>query len=222
LASPLRSLYGPGAEPLFMYMGGACVVAALPGYTLVFDPADFLTDEDIGALRGVVAVFFTSHLEDHFHARTAMKLIDMKGALVIGTEQACAAVGGFAPSTRLEVLRHGKGVKMGERLKAFAIEGVHEAPVNMYYIVYEDRALLFAGDTGYRPLSKLRARLAFLPAGGSKHSSPESAARIAQDVKAETVVAIHCEKGDAERLSQLLQGVEVVAPEPHRPYSLKL
>jgi len=47
----------------FMYMGGACIVLALPGYSLVFDPADYLTDEDITALRGTVVALFSHALD---------------------------------------------------------------------------------------------------------------------------------------------------------------
>ena len=206
----------------FMYMGGACVILALPGYSLVFDPADYLTDEDIEALRGTVITLFSHALDDHFHARAVMKLVDIKGSLVIGTEEVCREVRDFVPSTRMTALKPRRGVRLGA-LRIYALEAKHEVPTNMYYVVWGP-SVLFAGDTGYVPLSKLKAQLAFLAAGGgSPVASPSDAAKMAMDLNARHVVPIHCEPEEAKEVAELLRDkAEVIVPEPQKPYKLRL
>ena len=208
-------------EVSFTYFGGACVVVQTQGCTLVFDPADHLADSDIEALSGLVVTLFTHHLDDHFHERTAMKLIDMKSSLVVGTEEVCRALASFAPSTKLLELKPRRGFRAGP-LRIFAIEGKHEVPTNLYYVTWGP-SLLFAGDTGYVELAKLKAELAFLPAGGSQHSKPESSARMAVELGARYVVPVHCEESEARRLAALLEGrANTLLPAPRTPYRLTL
>lgn len=211
----------PGSEVVFSYRGGACVIALTQGCTLVFDPGDLLSDEEIAALSGMVAVLFTQSLDDHFHARTTMKLVSMKGALVIGTSDVCKEVADFVPSSKLVELLPRRGVRVGP-LRVFAIEGKHEVPVNLYYVTWGP-SLLFAGDTGYVPLSKLKVQLAFLPAGGSSFASPESSVRMALDLEARYVVPIHGSGEEAKQVEELLSGkAEVIIPVPRREYVVKL
>ena len=212
------------SEIAFTYMGGACVVLALPGYTLVFDPADYLVDEDIYAMKGSVITLYSHSLDDHFHARTAMKLVEMKGSLIIGTREVCDEVKDFVPSTRMAALKPRKGIRIGRELKVFAIEGRHEVSVNVYYVVFRSTALLYAGDTGYVQLSRLKVGLAFLPAGGgSPVASPQDAAKMALELKPKYAVPIHCEPGEAEKFAKLVVGeVEALIPVPQEPYKLSL
>jgi L-ascorbate metabolism protein UlaG (beta-lactamase superfamily) len=214
-------LEAPAKEVSFVHLGGACVIVQTQGYTLVFDPADHLSDSDIAALGGVVVTLFSNHLDDHFHGRTAMKLIDMKGSLVVGTEEVCKALASFAPSTKLLELKPRRGFRAGP-LRIFAVEGRHEVPTNLYYVTWGP-SLLFAGDTGYVELAKLKAELAFLPAGGSQYSKPEDSARMAVELGARYVVPVHCDESEAKRLAALLEGkASVLVPAPRTPYKLTL
>jgi len=208
-------------EVSFAWFGGACVVVQTQGYTLVFDPADHLVDSDIAALSGTVITLFSNHLDDHFHERTAMKLIDMKGSLVVGTEAVCRALASFAPSMKLLELKPRRGFRAGP-LRIFAVEGKHEVPTNLYYVTWGP-SLFFAGDTGYVDLSKLKAELAFLPAGGSQYSKPEDSAKMAIELGARYVVPIHCDESEAKRLAELLEGkVSVLVQAPRTLYKLSL
>jgi len=203
------------------YFGGACIVAELQGYTLVFDPADYLADEDIASLRGAVITLFTHHLDDHFHERTAMKLLEMKGSLIIGTSEVCQAVSSFVPSTKLVELRPRRGIRVGP-LRIYALEGKHDVTTNIYYVTWT-RSMLFAGDSGYVKLAGLNAPLAILSAGGSPHSTPESAARMALDVGASHVVPVHCSPEEARQLSELLAGrATVIVLQVRASYALTL
>ena len=205
----------------FTYYGGACVVVEVLGYSLVFDPADFLSDDDIARLRGPVITLYTQSLDDHFHERAAMRLVEMKSSLIVGTSEVCRAVGSFVPSIKLVELQPRRGFRVGP-LRIYAIEGRHEVPTNLYYVTWGP-SILFAGDTGYVQLAKLKADLAFLPAGGSAFSSPESAHAIALDVGARYVVPVHCERGEALRLSEMLGSrATTIIPTPRRPETVTL
>ncbi|MCX8181359.1 MAG: MBL fold metallo-hydrolase [Thermofilaceae archaeon] len=205
----------------FVYFGGACIVVEVQGYSLVFDPADHMTDSDITALTGSVITLFTHYLDDHFHERTAMKLVEMKSSLIVGTEEVYKALVNFAPSTKLLELKPRRGFRAGP-LRIYALEGRHDVPTNLYYVTWGP-SLLFAGDTGYVDLSKLKADLAFLPAGGSLFSNPQDSMRMAMDVGARYVVPIHCEHGEARRLAELLEGrVTVLLPALRMTYKLSL
>ncbi|MEZ0345203.1 MAG: MBL fold metallo-hydrolase [Infirmifilum sp.] len=205
----------------FTYFGGACVAVEVLDYSLVFDPADHLTDDDISALRGTVITLFTQALDDHFHGRTAMKLVDMKGSLIVGTSEVRRAVESFVPSMKLVELLPRRGFRAGP-LRIYALEGKHEVPTNIYYVTWGP-SLLFAGDTGYVQLTKLRVDAAFLPAGGSPFSKPEDALSLATDVGARYVIPVHCSKEEAERLSEMLAGrAAVIIPELRKRSELLL
>ncbi|RLE96188.1 MAG: hypothetical protein DRJ57_05880, partial [Thermoprotei archaeon] len=128
----------------------------------------------------------------------------------------------FVPSTRMTALKPRRGVRLGA-LRIYALEAKHEVPTNMYYVVWGP-SMLFAGDTGYVPLGKLKAQLAFLAAGGgSPVASPSDAAKMALDLNASYVVPIHCEPNEAQEVSKLLKDkAEVIVPEPQKPYKLKI
>lgn len=208
-------------EVSFAHFGGACVIVETQGYTLVFDPADHLADSDIAALRGTIVALFSHHLDDHFHERVAMKLLEMKGSLIVGTEAVCRALASFAPSMKLLELKPRRGFKAGP-LRIFALEGKHEVPTNLYYVTWGP-SLLFAGDTGYVELAKLKADLAFLPAGGSRYSNPNDSAKMAVELGARYAVPIHCDESEARQFATLLEGkASVLVPKPREPYKLSL
>lgn len=212
---------GSANRVVFSFMGGACVVLTVQDCTLVFDPADHLSDDDIVKLRGTVITLFTHHLDDHFHERTVMKLVEMKSSLIVGTGEVCRAVASFVPSIKLMELKPRRGFRVGE-LKIYALEGKHEVPTNLYYVTWGP-SVLFAGDTGYVPLQKLKANLAFLPAGGSSFSTPESASMMATEVGAQLVVPVHCSLEEAKRLAELLAGkTTVVILRPREVYEATL
>lgn len=212
---------GSASRVVFSFRGGACVLLEVQDYALVFDPADHLADDDIAGLRGMVITLFTHHLDDHFHERTVMKLVEMKSSLIVGTSEVCKAVASFVPSTKLMELKPRRGFKVGE-LRIYALEGKHEVPTNLYYVTWGP-AILFAGDTGYVQLQKLKANLAFLSAGGSPFSTPDSASMIAMDVGAQLVVPVHCSSNEAKRLSELLAGkTTVIIPRLREVYEVTL
>lgn len=205
----------------FTYFGGACVVLEAQSYAFVFDPADHLTDEDISRMSGTVVTLFTQHLDDHFHERTAMKLVEMRGSLVIGTSEVYGALASFMPSMKLVELKPRRGIRVGP-VRIYALEGRHSVPTNLYYVTWGP-SVLFAGDTGYVQLPGLRAQLAFLPAGGSPHSTPESASSMAVEVGARYVVPVHCSSEEARRLSELLTGkAAVIVPSTRVAQELSL
>ncbi|MEM2186534.1 MAG: hypothetical protein QXT37_06145, partial [Thermofilaceae archaeon] len=119
------------------------MVLTVQDCTLVFDPADHLSDDDIVKLRGTVITLFTHHLDDHFHERTVMKLVEMKSSLIVGTGEVCRAVASFVPSIKLMELKPRRGFRVGE-LKIYALEGKHEVPTNLYYVTWGP-SVLFAG-----------------------------------------------------------------------------
>lgn len=230
LAETLSNLYLRGEMPKarisFVYLGYACVISLLEEYTLVFDPADMIGEEEIDKLRKPIITLYTHAHDDHFHARTALRLYEMKASFFVSNPEVHRTLMDFLPSHSCRVLEPRRGVRVGP-LRIFAIGGSHAEPSNIYYVVSEHLRVIHGDSSGYVDLSKLSADVAFMPTGSpSLDASPENAARMARDVKARYAVAIHGTEEQMNEFKSILErecpSCRALVPEVGRYYELGL
>ncbi len=213
-------------EVAFVYLGYSGIVLRVKEYTLVFDAGDLLEEEDIMDMQRPVIAMYTHNHSDHFHTRVAMKLYDLKGAIIITNDEVFKDLETFLPSTNLRLLAPRKGVRLGNA-RIFAIEGKHIVPTNVYYVIMDNLRIFHGGSSGYINLSKLNADIAFLPVGyPSADASPESAAQIAIDLNVKYAVAIHGNEEQKELFKEILKNkkpeIDVLIPKEEELVKISL
>jgi len=198
----------------FVYLGSAGVVFRVNGITFVIDAGDLLEEEDIAVLERPVIALYTHRHGDHFHARVAMRLYELKGAVIIANDKVYEELEVFLPSTHLKMLAPLKGVKVGEAA-IYAIKANHIEPANMYYIILKKMRIFHGDSSGYVNLSKLKANVAFLPVGApSSDASPTDAAKMARDLNVEYAIAMHGDDEQKNAFRKMLEAstMKVIVP----------
>jgi L-ascorbate metabolism protein UlaG (beta-lactamase superfamily) len=162
---------------------------------LIIDPADLLNGEDLSHFSGkkVDAVLYTHGHYDHFEASAARGLFQATGASLCGEEEVLRPLksGSKIPPAKIIALTPGRSQPVGP-FTIGAVRGKHVGPIILFHIQADGIGIFHGGDSAYVPLKGLQAGLAFLPAGDpSPTASPEDALKMAQELKASVIVAMH-------------------------------
>jgi len=217
-------------QAAFIYLGYSGVIVRTSKGTLIIDPANLLLDKDIGAFQGksVDAVLYTHSHGDHFDLETAVGLFKATGASIGAESQVAQALrrGGAIPAGKIVDF----GATGPQTLGAWmvtAVRGQHVGPIVLFHLAAGGIGIFHGGDSAYVPLKNLAAGLAFLPAGApSPTASPDSALKMAHDLKPRIVVLIHGSDAQYQdfkkRAPTALPGVEVIIPETMKVYTVKL
>jgi L-ascorbate metabolism protein UlaG (beta-lactamase superfamily) len=201
-------------EAAFIYLGYSAVLVRTTKGAVIIDPALLLVDEDMIHFKGkkVDAVLYTHAHGDHFQADVARGLFTATGAPVCGEEEVIRPLrsGSGIPSEKIVGLTAGKSLTLGE-FKVTPVRGTHVGPIILFYIQAGEIGIFHGGDSAYVPLKNLKAGLAFVPAGDpSPTASPDDALKMAQDLKASIVVAMH---GSDAQYKQLAAKMKAALPD---------
>lgn len=178
-------------EIAVFYLGVSGVIARTASIAVLFDPAGFLKENEVTALKGVKLLLFTHSHMDHFSVGRTQALINMTGASVLAEARVAAKLRGKIPADKLVTAESGKTYAFGG-VSASAIVGVHRGPIMLYRVKLDGVALFHAGDSGYVSLKDYQSDIAFLPTGRwSPTASPENAYKMAVDLKPDVAVAMH-------------------------------
>jgi L-ascorbate metabolism protein UlaG (beta-lactamase superfamily) len=178
-------------EVAVFYLGVSGLVARTASHAVLFDPAGFLKDDEITALKGVNLLLFTHNHLDHFSAGKTQALFRATGASVLAEAKVAATLKGKIPADKLVSAESGKNYTFGD-VSASTILGVHRGPIMLYQVKLDGVSLFHAGDSGYVSLKDYPSDVAFLPTGRmSPTASPENAYKMTVDLKPDVAVAVH-------------------------------
>lgn len=200
-------------EAAFVYLGYSSFLVRTAKGTLIIDPADLLKGEDLSHFSGkkVDAVLYTHGHYDHFQADVARSLFQATGALICGEEEALRPLmsGSKIPADKIIALAPGRSQAVGP-FTITAVRGKHVGAIILFHIQAAGIGIFHGGDSAYVPLKNLKAGLVFVPAGEpSPTASPEDALKMAQDLDASVIVAMH---GSDSQYRQLIAKVKAALP----------
>ncbi len=222
-ADSIRELFstplGDG-EAAFVYLGYSGVVLRTAEKKVAFDVANLMKSDEISALEGLDALFFTHGHSDHYSSREALEVVGMTGAQVVAEQSVAWDLRTKIPSDRLMAAEPDTTFNIGG-MEVNTIEGVHRGPINLYRVTMGDLRVFHGGDSGYVPVKEHPSELAFLPTGSpSPTASPSDALKMALELKPRIVVAVHGsptqnrEFGRSAR--ERMPGVTVLVPERYQ------
>jgi L-ascorbate metabolism protein UlaG (beta-lactamase superfamily) len=205
-----------------MFLSYSGVIVRTAGGTFVIDPANLLADADIAALKknGLKAVLYTHGHGDHLDVATAKALVRETGAVIVAEPAVAAtlkAAGGI-PADKLITAVAGKDVQAGG-LTVRGFVGKHVGPIMLYRVQLGSLRFFHGGDSAYVPIHDGAADLAFLPTGNpSPTASPDSAFKMAKDVKPKVALLMHGAEAQHAAFKKLAESflpdmtVEVMEP----------
>jgi len=212
-------------EFVFTYFGYSSVIFKLGDYVISVDPA-LLPLEIFDKISRIHFVLYTHSHSDHFNLDTALKIYESWAAVIFAPEDVHKELYPYLPSSHLIKLKPRIKAKI-KNLTIATIEGKHVCPILLYLISLGDLSIFHGGDSGYVDLSKLSAKVAFVPIGyPSPTASPEDAVRMVEDLKPKYTVPIHGRRSDYEEFVELLKekmiDTQVIEAQPGEVYFVSL
>jgi len=215
-------------EVAFQFLGYSGVIIRTTEGAVVIDPADRLRGEDFKTLpsAAVNLVLFTHDHYDHFNRASTVALYKATAAPILAEPSVVNHLRNDIPAQKLFAASIDQPFQSGN-IKVQAVRGTHVGPILLYHITIGKISIFHGGDSGYVPLSGLKADVAFLPTGEpSPTASPEQAFRLALELKPKVIIAIHGSGRQSKELERLIQekmpDVKMIIPAPNTVNRIKL
>jgi L-ascorbate metabolism protein UlaG (beta-lactamase superfamily) len=193
----------------------------------MFDPAGFLKNDEVAALKTKLNLLLYTHNHfDHFKAGSAQTIFKETQASVLAEAKVAEKLAGKIPSDKLVKAESGKTYNFGDIIVR-AIAGIHRGPIMLYQVKMDEATIFHGGDSGYVTLTDYPSNVAFVPVGRmSPTASPENAYKMVADVKPQVAVAMHGSAGQKKQFeSKVKEGMPqttVAIMEPHASQRFKL
>jgi L-ascorbate metabolism protein UlaG (beta-lactamase superfamily) len=197
-------------ELALFYLGTSGFITRTANHAVLIDPAGFLKDDEMAAIKGVNLLLFTHNHLDHFNSGKTQGLFKATGAAILAEAKIVDKLKGKIPENKLTKAESGKTYTFGD-VTSTAVVGIHRGPIMLYQIKLDGVVLFHAGDSGYVTLKDYPSDVALLPTGRmSPTASPENAYKMAFDLKPSWVVAMH---GSAKQHQQFASKVKSGLPQ---------
>jgi L-ascorbate metabolism protein UlaG (beta-lactamase superfamily) len=188
-------------EVSFLYLGYAGIILRMEGGVVAFDVANLLGSAEIAAVSKLDLLFYTHSHSDHYNRAPTRKLVKGTDVHIVAQQQVAEDLSGRVPPDRLTVAEPGKTISVAG-FEVDVVEGVHPRPISIGRIKKGDLSVFHAGDSGYVPVRRYAAQVAFLPTGRPSPScSPESALDFTLDLRPRVAVAMHGHKTQLTKFS---------------------
>jgi L-ascorbate metabolism protein UlaG (beta-lactamase superfamily) len=211
----IATMFARSLEPKSVaccFLGYSGVILRMPSGTLLIDPGDHLSGEELRALRQarVTAVLYTHGHFDHFHAGTAARLVAQTGATLV-VERSLLPALRDVPANRIVVAQPWTRLTVGG-FSILPVPGEHIGPIMLYQVKDGGVSLFHAGDSAPVSLVACRSDLALLPVGSpSPTCSPEGALRMARDLRPRVILTMHGTADEAKEFRQSVHGTPAEA-----------
>lgn len=178
-------------ELSLFYLGVSGFIVRTKNRAVIFDPAGFLKDNEVKALKSISLVLFTHDHLDHFNSGKTQKLIKATKAPVLAEDKVADKLGGKIPSDKIVSAVSGKTYNYGD-ITVAAVQGIHRGPIMLYQVKMDGISVFHGGDSGYVSLKDYSSDVAIVPVGRmSPTASPEKAFQMISDIKPKVAVTMH-------------------------------
>jgi len=207
-----------GKEIAFIYFGWAGILLKTREKTLAFDLSNYIMkDHDISHIKKLDLQLNSHTHHDHFEVPSTLQLYRDTKANVIVEPQVYDELVGKIPEDALYSASPDKTLSIdGFLIKA--VIGIHPKPITLFHVEWNNFSVFHGGDSDYIPLSEYPSDIAFIPTGSPSPScSPEKGLKMVLDLKPSTVIAVHGNKSQTKKFSQLVKDslpeTQVVIPQ---------
>ena len=179
-------------EVCFCYFGWAGVLIRTKNHVIGIDLGEkCLSYNHIASIDPLDLQLYSHTHWDHFSRLVTKKIFETTHAPVVAEPQVASELTTDIPAHQLKSPHSGDSITInGFNVKTIA--GIHPRPITLFRIVWDGCKLFHGADSGYVPLTKYGADLAFIPTGTPSPScSPENGLKMVLDIKPRIVVAMH-------------------------------
>ena len=174
-------------EIAFLFFGNNALLIRFSDFIYGIDLADLISDEEIGNIKHLDILLFTSSNPNFFHLETTLKIYEQSATIIIGNEEVYKSLSNYLPSINLLKLLPKRGLKY-KSIRLLALKG---NSANVYLLRHNKVLIFHGGGSGYINLGKYKLDLAFLPIGEpSESASMDTAIRIARETASKYVVTV--------------------------------
>jgi len=178
-------------ELAVFYLGTSGFIMRTAGQAVIVDPAGFLKDDEVIALKTVNLMLFTHDHSDHFSSGDTQTIFKETGASILAEPKVSSKLEGKIPADKLVRAESGRTYTFDD-VTVHAIQGIHFGPILLYQIKMGGLTLFHGGDSGYVNLKDYSSQVAVVPVGGmSPTASPEAAYKMVSDIKPDAAIPMH-------------------------------
>ncbi|UCG02079.1 MAG: MBL fold metallo-hydrolase [Candidatus Heimdallarchaeota archaeon] len=231
MSNPITELFSLPIEKNeigFIYFGFSGVILKTKDNTIAIDMCKICLDSEdqIKALKNLDLQLNTHGHRDHFDLETTASIFKVSGAKVIADPQVAKELEKEIPVDKLKSLIKGEKLSI-DGIEISSVSGVHPGSITLFKMKWPEFSIFHGGDSGYIPLKKYHADLAFLPTGAPSPScSPENALKMALDVTPKVIVTMHGNQDQMEKFKTLarkeMPGLNVIIPKIKEPMKIKI
>jgi L-ascorbate metabolism protein UlaG (beta-lactamase superfamily) len=206
-------------ELAFIYLGFSGIIIKVNEQVLAFDIGKDCIHQDEIEVLDTLDVHFISHTHwDHWDQTIALRMLEATGAPIVADPSVIGEMKGSVSPDLLISAAPDQAFTLKD-MRISSVVGIHPRPITLFQVTVADIRIFHGADSGYVPLTKVPADIAFLPVGDPSPScSPQSALQMAQDLQPEVAVAVHGNSRQEQKIAKLLQQemrqTQVLIPKP--------
>ncbi|MHA2273396.1 MAG: MBL fold metallo-hydrolase [Candidatus Hodarchaeales archaeon] len=206
---PLQEFYSLSLgknELAAIYLGYAGILLRSQNHTIAFDLGkESLHNEEIQALKSLDVHFYSHTHWDHWELKVSKKILEQTGAPIVAEPQIAQELMSKVESNLLNAAIPEDTLTIND-FGISAITGVHGRPITLFRVKWDGFSVFHGADSGYIPLTKYPADVAFLPTGTpSPTCSPENALKAALELKPKVAIAMHGIQSQLQKFSKLME-----------------
>jgi L-ascorbate metabolism protein UlaG (beta-lactamase superfamily) len=221
-SAPIQELMQIGLdhnELVFMYLGFSGIIIKIKEQVLAFDLGkECIHQEEIEAFERLDVHFYTHTHWDHWDPDVTLRMAEATGAPLVADPSVIDEMKN-AMSPDLMISANPDQPISINNIAIASVTGVHPRPSTLFRVTSGDVRIFHGADSGYVPLTKYPADIAFLPVGDPSPScSPKSAMQMALDLQPKVAVPFHGNSRQVKEfrklLGQELPQTKVITPSP--------
>ena len=221
-SAPIGELYQvqfDQKELAFIYLGFSGIIIKIKKQVLAFDLSkECIRQEEIEALERLDVHFYTHTHWDHWDPDVTLHMAEATGAPLVADPSVIDEMKHTISPDLMKSANPDQPISINN-IAIASVTGVHPRPITLFHVTCGEIRIFHGADSGYVPLTKYPADIAFLPVGDPSPScSPKSAVQMALDLQPKVAVPFHGNSRQLQEfhklLGQELPQTQVITPKP--------